>query len=94
MNIQDALEAALQMPYAIARSCQDVAASIARECTVSLKRIALPSPNFRDILSQSFHKHLKMPALMLASAFLVASCVGSGQTIDSRSLTLASARRQ
>ena len=91
MNIQDALEAALQMPYAIARSCQDVAASIARECTVSLKRIALPSPNFRDILSQSFHKHLKMPALMLASAFLVASCVGSGQTIDSRSLTLASA---
>ena len=61
-----------------------------RECALSSKWIVLWARRFRDILSRGFHRRWGIPAMTLASAFLAASCVGQEQTIDLRSLSLAS----
>ena len=61
-----------------------------RKCALSSKWIVLWARRVRDILRRGFYRHWGIPAMTLASAFFVASCVGPGQSINSRSLALAS----
>ena len=64
---------------------------IAKACQMSSKWIVLRTRSIRYVPPQGIHGHWKIPALMLVSALLVASCVGSGPMIDSGDLMLASA---
>ena len=91
MNILDPFEALSGISFAIAKACRDLAGSIAGECTLSSKRIAMQAKALRDSPALGCLQRWKIPASILASAFLVASCIGSGQTSDSRGLTQASA---
>ena len=91
MNIQDAFATALGMPHAPARPQLGFARSIGSECTARSKWFLLRTRRFWDSSPDRFYGRWKIPALMLASVLLVASCVGTEQTIDSRNLTLSSA---
>ena len=91
MNINDAFATALGMPHAPARPQLGFARSIGSECTARSKWIAHQTRRFWDCYPNRFYGRWKIPALMLASVFFVASCVGTEQTIDSRNLTLSSA---
>ena len=90
MNFQDAFETAFGMSFAIAKSCRDAAGAVAGECTLSSKRIAMQAQVFRNVPVRGFLKRWTIPASLLTSAILLASCVGSGEIIDSRNLTVAS----
>ena len=88
MNINDAFATALGMPHAPARPQLGFARSIGSECTARSNWISHQTRRFWDCYPNRFYGRWKIPALMLASVFLVASCVGTEQTIDSRNLTL------
>ena len=88
MNINDAFATALGMPHAPAKPQLGVARSIGSECTARSKWISHQTRRFWDCYPNRCYGRWKIPALMLASVFLVASCVGTEQTIDSRNLTL------
>ena len=91
MNINDAFATALGMPHAATKPQLGIARSIGSECTARSKWFLLRTRRFWDSSPDRFNGRWKIPALMLASVFLVASCVGTEQTIDSRNLTLSSA---
>ena len=91
MNIDDAFATALGMPHAPAKPQLGFARSIGSECTARSKWISHQTRRFWHCYPNRCYGRWKIPALMLASVFLVASCVGTEQTIDSRNLTLSSA---
>ena len=91
MNINDAFATALGMPHAATKPQLGIARSIGSECTARSKWFLLRTRRFWDSSPDRFYGRWKIPAFMLASVLLVASCVGTEQTIDSRNLTLSSA---
>ena len=91
MNINDAFATALGMPHAATKPQLGFARSIGSECTARSNWISHQTRRFWDCYPNRCYGRWKIPAFMLASVFLVASCVGTEQTIDLRNLTLSSA---
>ena len=91
MNIQGIVSTTRGIPPATAKPALSIARWIGGACTESSKRMALQTRRLGDSSPHAFCKRWTFPASILASVFLVASCVGTGEKIESRSLTPASA---
>ena len=90
MNNQGVVWSTRGIPPATASPALSIARSVGGGCTGSSKWIAPQMPALGDSLLRGFSERWTFLALMLASVFLVASCVGTSETLESSNLTQSS----
>ena len=88
MNVQ-ALESALRMPARPGSSTPRAVRSTGRHCMTPSRRTA-PRLHRLRAPSPGIPGHWRLPAAVLASALLLASCVGAGQPAGERTPSLTS----